>query len=387
MNIQFMIVEFLDELVQGLRDPAWPAIRLELALSYSQIGLILWLPRLFSSITEPLLFVLADSGYRRRIVFLGASFFALSLTALGLVQSFLPFLLAMLIFYPASGAFVSLTQASLMDLYPERRERNMALWTAFGSGGNLAGPIVITLLFALGLSWRPAFIATGLITLPVWAFSRKLIIENGKQEEKDIQMNLLTDLRGGLKGAIAALKRRGLLLNLITLEAADSMGDIFAGFLTLFLVGGAGHTLVEASFLMVVWTSSMVAGNLLLLPLLKKLDGMRMVRARGFILLIGYPSFLLAQSYAARILLLILIGLSAAGWYPVLSARLFSILPQKSGTIQAVSSLSGAVTGVIPFLLGIIADRYGITLTMWILSAGIILVILIPELPGFSSDS
>jgi predicted MFS family arabinose efflux permease len=59
------------------------------------------------------------------------------LVALG--HSFELLLLAFVLMYPASGAFVSLSQASLMDLAPDRREANMVRWTIAGAVGALAG--------------------------------------------------------------------------------------------------------------------------------------------------------------------------------------------------------------------------------------------------------
>ena len=42
-----LAVEFLDELIFGVREAAWPLIRTELGLNYVQIGLLLGLPTSF----------------------------------------------------------------------------------------------------------------------------------------------------------------------------------------------------------------------------------------------------------------------------------------------------------------------------------------------------
>ncbi len=39
-----LLIEFLDELVFGAGEAAWPLIRDDLALSYDQIGLLLGIP-------------------------------------------------------------------------------------------------------------------------------------------------------------------------------------------------------------------------------------------------------------------------------------------------------------------------------------------------------
>ena len=129
MLTSYLLIEFLDELVQGLTDTAWPAIRTDLKLSYVHLGLLLWLPRLSATLLEPILFVLADTGRRRQVVALGAFAFAAALILFGMAGSFGVLLAALVLFYPASGAFVSISQASLMDADPG------------GRGGGAAEPL------------------------------------------------------------------------------------------------------------------------------------------------------------------------------------------------------------------------------------------------------
>lgn len=46
-------------------------------------------------------------------------------------------------FYPASGAFVNLSQAILMDIEPGRHAQNMACWTFAGLVGIVLGPLLM----------------------------------------------------------------------------------------------------------------------------------------------------------------------------------------------------------------------------------------------------
>ena len=66
--IILLAIEFLDEFVFGAREAAWPLIRDELTLSYGQVGLLLSLPALASSVIEPILGILAGVGWRRALV-------------------------------------------------------------------------------------------------------------------------------------------------------------------------------------------------------------------------------------------------------------------------------------------------------------------------------
>src|SRR5215212_9514370 len=160
-----LLIEFLDELVFGAREAAWPLIRNDLGLSYAQIGMLLSLPQLIGYFAELLLGILADVWNRRALVLGGGVAFALALAATGSSSSFMLLLVSFILFNPASGAFVGLSQATLMDSDTARHEHNMARWTLFGSLGLVAGPLALGVALSLGASWRAVFFTSALLTL------------------------------------------------------------------------------------------------------------------------------------------------------------------------------------------------------------------------------
>src|SRR5512139_1341302 len=143
MNIIYLLIEFLDELVFGVSETAWPLIRDDLNLSYTQIGLLLSVPGIIAAFIEPFLGILGDVWKRRLLIIGGGIFFTFSLVLTAISKSFLPLLISFIIFSPASGAFVSLSQATLMDSATDRHTQNMARWTFAGSLGNVLGPILL----------------------------------------------------------------------------------------------------------------------------------------------------------------------------------------------------------------------------------------------------
>src|SRR2546423_6476035 len=133
--LTLLAIEFLDELVDGSRQTAWPLIRYDLQLTYTQIGLLLTVPKLFGSLIEPALGLLGDTRHRRALILGGGLCFALELLLVAFSHSFALLLVAFVLFSPSSGAFVNLSQAALMDAAPLRREQNMARWVFAGSLG------------------------------------------------------------------------------------------------------------------------------------------------------------------------------------------------------------------------------------------------------------
>ena len=131
--LTLLAIEFLDEFIFGAQEAAWPLVRTDLGLSYVQIGLLLGLPGVVSSLVEPFLGILGDVWKRNVLILGGGLVFALALLLTALSQSFPVLLTSFILFYPASGAFVSLSQATLMDTDTARHEQNMARWASAGA--------------------------------------------------------------------------------------------------------------------------------------------------------------------------------------------------------------------------------------------------------------
>lgn len=366
----FLLIEFLDEFIFGAREAAWPLIRDELNLTYFQIGVLLSLPNFISSLVEPLLGVYADLGRRRLLILSGGLTFSLALAMVALSSSFLPLLLAFVLFNPSSGAFVSLSQASLMDLEPTRREQNMARWTFAGSLGVVAGPLALTAALFMTLGWRSLFFGFALLSLLLLISAwRRPELQAGPGAEAP-QGGSLQALLGGLRIAFQALRRREVLRWLVLLEFSDLMLDVLYGFLALYFVDVVATTPQQAGLAVAIWTGFGLLGDFLLIPLLERVPGLRYLRISAAIELLLYPLFLLAPQLWLKLTLLALTGFFNAGWYSILKARLYSSMPGKSGTSMAVDNIFGLFASFFPLGLGWIAGRYNLTLAMWLLLAG-----------------
>ena len=164
-----LAVEFADELVDGTKGAAFPLIRHDLTLSYGQIGLLASVPLLLGSLLELPLGAAAGHGRRQRIAVLaGGVVFIASLAGAAAAHSFAALLVAFVAFFPASGAFVSLTQSGLMDADPARQEPHMARWNLAGSAGAVAGPFLLIAVLAAGGSWRTAYLALAGCAAACW---------------------------------------------------------------------------------------------------------------------------------------------------------------------------------------------------------------------------
>jgi len=162
-----LLIEFMDEFAYSALEAARPLIRDEFMLTYVEVGLITTIPILVAILIEPIVGLFADTNKRRWLLVSGGILFGIGLMIQGISTSFIVFLLGATIQAPASGAFVNIAQASLMDDAPDRRENRMAQWTFSGSLAVVIGPLILTAIVVLGESWRIFFIGSGILSVLV----------------------------------------------------------------------------------------------------------------------------------------------------------------------------------------------------------------------------
>jgi FSR family fosmidomycin resistance protein-like MFS transporter len=365
-----LLIEFLDEFVYGAREAAWPMIRSDLGLSYAQVGLLLGIPSVVGNLIEPFLGILSDVWKRRALVLGGGIIFAFALLLTAASRSFAALLISFIIFYPASGAFVSLSQATLMDLDPARREQNMARWTFAGSAGVVAGPLALGSAIALGFDWRGIFVALAVLTTAILATAWRVPYETGSHPSAASDYSQLRLIGAGLFEALRTLRRGEVLRWLILLESSDLLLDVFLGFLALYMVDVMAASAAQAATAVAVWTGVGLLGDLLLIPLLERVQGVRYLRVSALLELVLFPAFLLAPGFGAKLVLLGALGFFNAGWYAILQAGLYAAMPGQSGTALAAKNVSGLAGGLIPLGLGLVAQWLGLSAALWLLLLG-----------------
>ncbi len=278
-----LLIEFLDEVVFSVIFAAWPLIRDDLSLSYTEIGLVLSLPNISSAILEPPMALAGDSRWRRRIVLGGGVAYAGGLLLLASADGFAMLLVAFLVLYPASGAFVSLSQASLVDTNPDRAEQLMARWNLAGSIGVVAGPIALGAASLAGLDWRwttvmLAVYAAGLVAVGLRRFP-------APQPKAHDALPPIASLK-------AALRRATTWRWLTLLAFADLMFDVLFGFLALYVVDVAGGSARVAGLAVFMWVSVGLVGDFLVLPVLERFRGLSYLRVSAVVTTFLYSAFL-----------------------------------------------------------------------------------------------
>jgi FSR family fosmidomycin resistance protein-like MFS transporter len=364
-----LAVELVDELVDGTKSAAMPLIRHDLSLSYLQIGLLAAVPLLVGSVLELPVGVLSGTGpRRRRLVLAGGLIFIASVLAAGLAASFTGLLVALTIFFPASGMFVSLTQAGLMDSAPDRQAQHMARWTLAGSIGAVTGPVLMAVILGAGGTWRLAFVLIAGCSVAAWCGIARTSRDDSASPDADAD-DSDSDADGdaawpGWRAAASIIRRSGALRWLMLLEVANLLLDVLTPFLALYLVTVDDVSPSVAALGVAVRLGAGLAGDVILIRVLARRNSRRVIRASVWTTLALLPAFLVAPGLGLKLVALAALTIATAPWYPVLQAELYGSLPGRSGLAVSLTSASGLVGALGPLAVGLLAQRFGLSWAM-----------------------
>jgi FSR family fosmidomycin resistance protein-like MFS transporter len=359
-------------------------------------------PLLAGGLLELPLGILAGTGRRRRLAVLGGGIlFALTLAAAAVAGSFAVLMCAFVAFYPASGAFVSLTQAELMDAWPDRQAQVMARWDLAGSAGAVAGPLLLAAVLAAGGGWREAYLLMAGLAAVTW-LGRRLsgpepdggpapdggpvrdsgpVRDGGSDPDSTETDN--TEPAGSQPWAararevLAALRDWGTVRWLVLIEVGDLMVDVFTGFVALYLVDVAHAGTAFAALAVAVRLGAALAGDAALIVILERAGDLAVLRVSAAVAAVLYPAFLLVPGLTAKLVILAALSAATAPWYPLLQARLYGSLPGRSPVAVTLSSAAGLAGGLGPLAVGVIASAFGLPWAMAGLAAVPLVVLVV----------
>ena len=338
------------------------------------------MPLLVGGFLELPLGVLAGHGRRRRLAVLaGGIVFVLTLLGVASARSFTVLLCAFIAFYPASGAFVSLTQAEIMDAWPDRQAPVMARWDLAGSAGAVAGPLLLTAVLAAGGGWRAGYLVLAGFAAVVWlgaylrgpadsTVSRPTTGEGAEDRPWPVRA----------REVAAALRDWETLRWLLLIEVADLLVDVFTGFLALYLVDVAHLSPAVAAMAIAIRLGAALAGDAALVVILERAEDLTVLRASAAAAGLLYPAFLLVPGVVPKLIVLAALSAVTAPWYPLLQARLYGSLPERSSVAVTLSSAAGLAGGLGPLAVGLVAQGFGLSWALTGLVVVPVAVLLVP---------
>jgi FSR family fosmidomycin resistance protein-like MFS transporter len=95
-----------------------------------------------------------------------------------------------------------------------------------------------------------------------------------------------------------------------------------------------------------------------------------LIRTTALLELFAFAVFLLTPGFIPKLIVVIAVNLFNTGWYSILQGRLYSSLPGQSASVMAIGSVTAPLAKFFPFLIGFLADQFGLQTAMWILILG-----------------
>ena len=301
----------------------------------------------------------------------GGIVFILSLLAVAGAPSFIVLLAAFTVFFPASGAFVSLTQAELMDAWPDRQPQVMVRWDLAGSAGAVAGPLLLAAVLAAGGGWRVAYLVLAALALAAWLGTCLCephpAPEGAAASDADGDPVPGPGFRARAREALAALRDWSTVRWVLLIEVADLLVDVLTGFLALYLVDVTHLAAPIAALAIAIRLGCGLAADAALVFVLDRVADVTVLRASAVAAALAYPGFLLAPGPAAKLAILAVLSAATAPWYPILQARLYGSLPGRSPVAVTLSSAAALAGGLGPLAVGLIAGAFGLSWALGVL--------------------
>jgi MFS transporter, FSR family, fosmidomycin resistance protein len=322
------------------------------------------LPLLVGGVLELPLGILADDARRRRRVVLGGGIlFVFALLAVAAARSFAVLLCAFVAFYPFSGAYVSLTQAELMDAWPDRQARVMARWDLAGAIGAVAGPLLLMAVLACGGGWRDGYLILAAFAAVTWLGTCLREPPPAAQAPGGSEDNGAAGRSAGawVREVLAAVRDWSTVRWLVLLQVADLLVDALTGFLALYLVDVAHVTPVVAALAIAIRLGAGLGGDAALVVVLDRVGDVAVLRGSAAAAALLYPAFLLVPGTAAKLVILAVLSAATAPWYPLLQARLYGRLPGRSSVAVTLGTAAGLAGGLGPLAVGMVAERFGLS--------------------------
>lgn len=344
-----VLVDLVDELFGFLPFGAADTIRIELGLTFTQMGWLLLAPTA-GGVVGLAAVVAADHVSRRVLSAAGAFAYAGCLGVFAVADTFPPLLAAAFVLGLASDAMVHGAQVALVDVVePARLDTVLARQNTVGYVGDLLGPALLAAVAALGWGWRPAFVI-GAALVALYGLWLALLPLPAPADAGSA--------REAAAGVWRALRDPFVWLSGVTLLVLSVFDEPYLGFTIAFLGEDRGQSVAVAT---VVAAGQVVGGLVVSAVLSVREEGSRRVRlvAGGALTVAGAVALPVVPSIGLQLGAGVAVGAGVGLAWKALQATYLSLQPGRAGTVSAVMSGLSLPSMAFPVVAGVLADRSG----------------------------
>lgn len=354
-----------------------PVLAKELGLSYTEMGFIVTLRYMVSTVANvPAGIVVDVIGKRNLLMALSLAWVGVPYLIMGVSGSYAVILLAMALIGAGNNLWHPAAISDLSSRYPKEKGMAIGVHATAANLGDLVAPAVAGALL-LAMSWQSVLVynvVPGIVVaVVIWLMLRDS--GSGASEGKKGGDTSGLGLRGYLRGFLQFLLNPNLLL----LSLVSGIRSLTQNGLMTFLPAFFQNTMMMNTLLSGLYMGIIQAAGMVAAPISGSVSDRR---GRKAVLSMG----LLSTSIAVLLLALVqvqwlfVVALGIMGFFlfslrPVIFAWTMETTPPEYGG-TAVSVLFGVqslFSSLAPVLGGWIADRWGLSMTFYFLAATILL--------------
>ena len=370
----FLIAHFGHHVVGAMLNPFMPMIRDELALNYTQIGLVISAFSITTGISQLPAGWLADRFGARLMIAISVSGVALAGLLAGLSHSYLALIIFLVIAALLGGGYHPAAANAISTIIsPEKRGRALGLHLIGGSSAFWVVPLIAAPI-AAAWSWHAPFIA---LTIPIVVLGFVLYYLIGRQQRIAQQTPNATD--GTIAFTIKGIKWRMIVPFLVMSVATGTLTQSVAAYYSLYLVDHFGLPAPSAAALMAVTPAVGVLAAPLGGYLSDRFGGISVVVVTS--LLAGPLLYILnvAPNVVFFVIVILLIGGMNMTRMPTSESFLVgNVPPHRRSTMLGIYFFTGSeMSGVLTPYIGKLIDTRGFSAVFFITSVSLIIIAII----------
>lgn len=364
--------------------PVLPLIGLDMGLSKTLVGLHATFLSVGSISSAPLLVPIVRRVRRYGAIAIGAGCVCLAVLLLAggslLPGPGLAITLAGMVAAGFGGTMLIASSTAALDAH-HGRASNAAISEAngLGSGLGMLAPVLVGASVALGLTWRPAALLMLPLALTCVLLLRRILDRDRRGEIDASPLRAVPASSDDADGGRTALPRRVWVILAVLMSGVGievSLNTWSAELLrerTVLTAAGASAAVAAFAF-------GMTIGRFVAVPLARRWTSIMLLRAAAVVLALGWALLWLATMTSTSWVSLAVVGLALTGagagtYFPIGAAWLVrNSAGQAERGMARVSIGVGAAAGVVPFLVGVLADLVGIHIAMLFVPVGLVLV-------------
>jgi MFS family permease len=353
-----------------------PFVASSLGLNNAQIGVLSSIVLVSWSISGYVTGKLSDRSGRRKpwlvatfVLFAGCSFFS------GLATSFAMLFAARVLIGLAEGPVIPVSQSIMIrNSSPHRRGFNMGVVQNFGAQliGTLVGPILIVKV-ATDFGWHAAFYVAGVPALIV-ALLVALFIDEPRPQKPGFNASQTAAAGLGLR---QLLRVHNVRLCVVVACCVCAWYFILLTFLPLYCVRVLGISPTDMSYVMSAIGAAGVVSALVVPALSDRFGRKRIMTVFTLASLVAPLAPIYAGSSLYALIGFVFVGCLVLGTVPLFMATVpLESVPARdaaaaTGLVMGLGQIVGGFSG--PAIGGILADRWGLSVPLWIAAAVVVL--------------